>query len=64
MTKQFNVMDLWSIQDCLNSYRVLLEWLPATSEEEEDLRDDRLKTIEHLMIKCEDILDEDEENNR
>lgn len=50
--------DLYSIQECLLSYKVLLNWLPAMNKEETDLKYIRLQTINHLCDVCDDMLEE------
>ena len=55
---KFNAQDLYAIQECLCSYRVLLNWLPSTNKEENDLKYIRLQTINYLADKCDDMLEE------
>ena len=55
---RFNAQDLYAIQECLCSYKVLLNWLPAVNDEERDLKYMRLQTINHLCDKCDDMLEE------
>lgn len=54
----FNAQDIYAIQECLCSYKVLLNWLPAVNKEEADLKYLRLQTINHISDKCDDILEE------
>lgn len=53
----FNAQDIYEIQECLCSYKVLLNWLPAINREEVDLKYVKLQTINHLCDKCEDELE-------
>ena len=47
------LLDILAIQECLDSYRKLLDWFPATDKYEETLREGRLKLIDALMDKLE-----------
>lgn len=58
MCKRLNVMDWYSIQDCLSSYKALVKWLPATDAEEEVIKEGRLVEIEHLINKTDEILED------
>ena len=44
-----NAMDLYAIQECLIGYRKLIEWLPVTNEFEGDMKDERIRTINHII---------------
>lgn len=55
---KFNAHDLYAIQDCLCSYKVLLNWLPSITNEDKDLKYIRMQTINHLCDKCDDMLEE------
>jgi len=48
-----NMMDILSIQECLVSYKKLLEWFPVTNEFEEAMRDERFGLIDYLVDKME-----------
>lgn len=50
--------DLYAIQECLLSYKVLLNWIPAINREETDLKYVRLQTINHLCDVCDNELGE------
>lgn len=50
--------DLYAIQECLLSYKVLLNWIPAINKEETDLKYVRLQTINHLCDVCDNELGE------
>ena len=60
---KLTITDLWAIDECLGAYKCLLEWLPITTDVEEDLKEDKFKTIEHLTIKINNLLEEDEKEN-
>lgn len=47
------MMDIVSLQEMLVSYRKLLEWLPATNEVEEAMRDERFHLLDYLVDKLE-----------
>jgi hypothetical protein len=53
-----NANDMLSIQECLTSYKILLDWLPVVNKEDGDLKYIRIQTINHLINKCDDILEE------
>lgn len=53
-----NANDLYAIQECLLSYKVLLNWIPAINKEETDLKYVRLQTINHLCDVCDNELGE------
>jgi len=50
-------LDLLSIQDCLESYKVLLNWFPTTDITDADLKYDRIKIIDYLTNKCEESIE-------
>lgn len=54
----FNANDVLSIQESLVSYKLLLNWVPAVTKEESELRYIRLATVEHLINLCESTLKE------
>ena len=54
----FNAHDIYSIQECLLSYKALLNWLPVINKEDSELKYIRLQTINHLVNKCDDVLEE------
>lgn len=54
----FNANDVLSIQECLESYNVLLNWVPPTTKEEADLKYMREELTKLLIDKCEDVLKE------
>ena len=52
----FNVPDVCSVQECLEAYKKLIEWLPATDEVEEELKADRIRIINYLVRKAELVI--------
>lgn len=56
--KQFTENDLYAIQECLDGYKVLLNWLPDLTDEEKDLKESKIRTIRFLMEKADDILED------
>ena len=53
---EFNVYDVAEIQESLSAYLKLIEWLPAYGEDEEIMRDERIKCTKYLIDKCEKII--------
>lgn len=53
---RINAVDLVSMQECLEGYKRLIEWLPVIDETELDLKDNRLNIINYLSNKCEELL--------
>ena len=47
------MMDIVAMQECLVSYRKLLEWLPVINNDEEAMRDERFKLLDYLIDKLE-----------
>jgi len=53
---EFNIYDVCEIQECLSAYLKLIEWLPAYGEDEETMRDERIKYTKYLIEKCEKVI--------
>ena len=53
---EFNVYDVAEIQECLDSYLKLIQWLPASGEEEESMREARINHTKYLIEKCEKVI--------
>lgn len=51
------MMDMISMQECLVSYKKLLEWIPATNEFEEAMRDEKFHLLDYLIDKLETNLE-------
>ena len=48
---EFNVYDVYGIQECLDSYLKLIQWLPAVDADEEVMKDERIAYAKHLISK-------------
>lgn len=57
MKIEFNIYDVYEIQESLEAYLKILEWLPATGKEEQELKDQRLKYTKFLIDKCDDVIE-------
>lgn len=53
---KFNVYDVCEIQESLESYLKLLEWIPACGEEESAMREARISYVKYLVDKCDKVL--------
>ena len=53
---RLNALDLCAIQECLDGYRKLVEWIPPFDTVDEEMKEDRLRVIAHLIDKCEKAL--------
>ena len=53
---KFNVVDVVAMQECLEGYKKLVEWIPPLNEEEENMQLARLQIINHLSDVCESVL--------
>ena len=53
---ELNVYDVCEIQESLQAYLSILEWLPAPTPDEELMREDRIKYTKYLIEKCEKII--------
>ena len=60
---KLNVIDLASIQDCLSAYKKLIEWIPPVGEIEVEMKEERMKIINHLIRKTEAIIREEASRN-
>ena len=58
MDNKFSANDIYEIQECLGSYKILLDWLPTVDKEERDLKYVKLQIIQHLVKKCDRVLGE------
>ena len=47
-----NAQDLCAIQESLVAYKKLLDWLPALSELEVEMKADRIDVINYLVKLC------------
>ena len=53
---RLNALDLCAIQECLEGYKRLVEWVPTLDTVDEEMKDDRLRVIAYLSDKCEKAL--------
>lgn len=53
---RLNALDLCAIQECLDGYRKLVEWIPSFDTPDEEMKEDRLRVIVHLIDRCEKAL--------
>ena len=60
---KLNIVDLASIQDCLSAYKKLIDWIPPVGEIEEEMKEEKIKIINHLLIKTEAIIREEANRN-
>lgn len=60
---KLNVIDLASIQDCLSSYKKLIDWIPPAGETEVEMKEERIKIINYLLRKTEAIIREEANRN-
>lgn len=51
-----NAQDLLAIQECMNGYRQLVNWVPAQSQQEAVLKEQRLEVINHISAVCDQEL--------
>lgn len=54
----FNVYDVYEIQESLEAYTKVLEWLPVMDKDEEVQRTERIKYTKFLIAKCDDVIEE------
>ena len=47
-----NAQDLLAIQECMRGYKKLVEWMPAQSYDEQELKDNRINVINHISALC------------
>ena len=53
---KFSVIDVIAMQECLESYKRLIEWIPPIDNEDDDMRLARLNIVSHLSELCDDVL--------
>ena len=54
---KFSVVDVLAIQECMDGYKRLIEWMPAMDEVEDELKEQRIKVINRIMRLCDDVID-------
>lgn len=60
---KFNVVDVIAIQECLEGYKKLIEWIPPLDDDDENMKSARLQIIEYLSNACEKVLSEEKEKH-
>ena len=53
---KLNALDLCAIQECMDGYRKLVEWIPPLDTVDEEMKSDRLRVIDYITDKCEQAL--------
>lgn len=56
-------VDVIAMQECLESYRKLLEWIPLIDDKDDDLKAERLRLVDYLIGRCDDVLLKEKEIN-
>ena len=54
---KFNVYDVSEIQESLEAYLKLIEWIPATTIDEVTMREARINHVKYLINKCDIVID-------
>lgn len=54
--KKFNPLDVLEIQECLYSYKLILNTLVTESPLDREMKEARESIVDYLMNKCEDVL--------
>lgn len=54
---KFNVYDVSEIQESLEAYLKLIEWIPATTIDEVAMREARISHVKYLINKCDDVME-------
>ena len=50
---EFTTMDIMAIQECLDAYKKLIEWMPTPSDDDLEMKIHRLDIIRRLDKLCE-----------
>lgn len=56
---KLSTMDIVEIQECLEAYRILLNWIPSTDSHDFQMKEGRLSIVNYLIDKCDDIIDKE-----
>lgn len=56
---KLSTMDVAEIQECLEAYRILLNWMPSTDPRDFQMKEGRLSIVNYLIDKCDDIIDKE-----
>lgn len=54
---KLTTMDVAEIQECLEAYRILLNWIPSTDSHDYQMKEGRLSIVNYLIDKCDDIIE-------
>lgn len=54
---KFNVVDVFAIQECMDGYKRLIEWMPAMDEVEDELKEQRIKVINRINKLCDEAIE-------
>lgn len=54
---KFNIVDVLAIQECMDGYKKLIEWMPTIDEVEDELKEHRLKVIDRISTLCDEAID-------
>lgn len=53
---ELNVYDVCEIQESLQAYLHILNWLPTPTPDEEIMKEERIKYTKYLIEKCEKVI--------
>lgn len=53
---KMKVLDVIAMQECLEGYKKVVEWMPFINDEDERMKLGRLQVVDHLIDVCEDVL--------
>lgn len=56
---KFNVVDILAIQECMEGYRRLIEWIPTLDEVEDELKEQRIKIIDRISRICDEAIEKE-----
>ena len=54
---KFSVLDVLAIQECMEGYKRLIEWLPTLDEDEDELKEQRIKVIDRISGICDEAIE-------
>jgi len=60
---KINAMNVYNIQECLESYRRLLEWLVPIDNTDILLKEQRMNIVNHLIEVCDDVLEKEKKEH-
>ena len=56
---ELNTMDIAEMQECLEAYKILLNWVPATDSHDFQMKEGRLSIVNYLIDKCEHLIEKE-----